>query len=98
MHMLLTGELITAEKAQSYGLLNTVVPPDSLESETMKLAKQIANKSSFGIRLGKEMFYEQLKYDNLKDAYDFATERIACNLQHNDAKHGIDDFVNKKNT
>mmetsp|Transcript_32652 Transcript_32652/g.56919 ORF Transcript_32652/g.56919 Transcript_32652/m.56919 type:complete len:313 (+) Transcript_32652:168-1106(+) len=97
MHMLLTGELITAEKAQAYGLLNTVVPPNLLESEAVKLAEQIASKSNFGIRLGKNMFYEQLKYENLDDAYDFATERIACNLQHPDAKHGIDDFVNKKN-
>ncbi|KAL7524252.1 hypothetical protein ACHAXR_000491, partial [Thalassiosira sp. AJA248-18] len=61
LHMLLTGELISAEKALSYGLLNDVVQPSSLESETLKLAQQIANKSSFGIQLGKQMFYEQLK-------------------------------------
>mmetsp|Transcript_20348 Transcript_20348/g.42575 ORF Transcript_20348/g.42575 Transcript_20348/m.42575 type:complete len:312 (+) Transcript_20348:506-1441(+) len=95
MHLLLTGEMITAEKAQAYGLLNTVVPPNVLESETIKLAEKIASKSSFGIQLGKEMFYEQLKYASLEDAYHFATERVACNRQHKDAKRGIDDFVNK---
>ena len=58
--------------------------------------EKIASKSSFGIQLGKQMFYEQLKYYDLEDAYHFAGERMACNTQHTDAKQGIHDFVNKK--
>ena len=96
MHMLLTGDLIPAEKALTYGLLNAVVQPDLLESDTSKLAEKIACKSRFGIQLGKKMFYEQLKYDTLEDAYDFAIEQIGCNLQHPDAIQGIDDFVHKR--
>ena len=96
MQMLLTGNLISAEKALACGLLNEVVPPELLETETMKMAEQIASKSSFGIRLGKGMFYEQLKYESLEDAYEYATERIACNMQHSDALQGIDMFVNRK--
>ena len=94
--MLLTGDLISADTALAYGLLNAVVAPDSLESETSKLAEKISSKSSFGIRLGKKMFYEQLKYDALDDAYDFATERICCNLQNPDAIKGIDNFLAEK--
>lgn len=96
LHMLLTGDLISAEKALSYGLLNKVVSPNLLDVETMKLAQQIANQSSFGVQLGKKMFYDQLAYDSLEDAYDYAIERITCNLQHPDAKQGIDDFVKKR--
>jgi enoyl-CoA hydratase/carnithine racemase len=95
LQMLLTGDMISADTALSYGLLNAVVPHHMLEEETSKLAEKISNKSSFGIRLGKQLFYRQLKY-NLEDAYDFATERIICNLQHPDAREGIDNFVNKK--
>lgn len=94
LHMLLTGDLISSDTALSYGLLNAVVPPHMLDAETTKLAEKISSKSSFGIQLGKEFFYEQLMYDNLEDAYEFATERISCNLQHSDARKGIDDFVN----
>ena len=94
--MLLTGELISAEAALSYGLVNEVVPQNILDQETANLAESISNKSSFGIRLGKRMFYEQLKYNKLEDAYSFATERVGCNMNHPDAKKGIDDFVNKK--
>ena len=94
--MLLTGDLISAEEALSYGLLNKVTSEGLLEYSTTKVAKKIASKSSFGIRLGKKMFYEQLKYDDLEDAYDFAVDKIVCNFQHPDAKKGIEDFVNKK--
>ncbi|KAL7462056.1 hypothetical protein ACHAXS_002455, partial [Conticribra weissflogii] len=96
MHMLLTGDLISAKEALEYGLVNKVVFPERLEEETMELATKIASKSDFGVRLGKKMFYEQLKFDELGDAYEFALERMVCNLGHDDARAGIDAFMNKK--
>jgi enoyl-CoA hydratase/carnithine racemase len=89
MHMLLTGDLISAEQAVSYGLINKAVPLESLETETMSIAKKVASKSNYAIRLGKEVFYKQLQCNDLEDAYEFATERIASNFQHDDAKRGI---------
>lgn len=94
--MLLTGDLISSEQAVTYGLINKRVPLQLLETETMTIAKKVASKSNYAIRLGKEMFYKQLQCDDLKDAYDFATESIASNFQHDDAKRGIAKFVNKK--
>lgn len=96
LQMLLTGDLITSDEALSYGLVNKVVSSSMLSTETTKLATQIASKSSHVVRLGKKMFYEQLAYDNLDEAYAFATERIVCNLKHPDTMKGIDDFVSKK--
>mmetsp|Transcript_5441 Transcript_5441/g.10722 ORF Transcript_5441/g.10722 Transcript_5441/m.10722 type:complete len:271 (+) Transcript_5441:113-925(+) len=96
MHMLLTGDLISADEALEYGLVNKVVLPERLGEETMELATKIARKSDFGIRLGKKMFYEQLKFNDLGDAYEFALERMVCNIGHADARDGIDAFVNKK--
>ena len=96
-HMLVTGDLICAQEALQYGLINKVAPSAMLEEETMNLATKIASKPDFSIRLGKKMFYEQLKYNHLEDAYAFATERIVCNIEHPDAKRGIDAFVTKKN-
>ena len=94
--MLLTGELISADEALSYELLNEVLAPEALETETMDLARKIASNSSPAIQLGKNMFYEQLRYDSLEEAYDFATERIVCNVQYPETKEAVDNFVNKK--
>ena len=94
--MLLTGDTISSETARLYGLVNRVVSAEKLVAETMTLAERIAHKSPVAIRLGKGMFYEQLKYRDMEDAYDFATERMVCNLADCDAKVGIDAFLNKR--
>ncbi|KAL3802790.1 hypothetical protein HJC23_007567 [Cyclotella cryptica] len=95
MQMLLTGDLISAHEALSYGLINKVVPQRDLHSETIKLATSISSKSSFAVRLGKKMFYKQLQCNNLKDAYSFATEQIVNNLQHHDTRRGIQEFLSR---
>jgi len=70
LQMLLTGDLITAEKALSFGLINEVVDdPSQLDIKTTELAEKIAKQSSFGIQLGKRLFYDQLECENLDDAY-----------------------------
>ncbi|MGD0151257.1 MAG: enoyl-CoA hydratase, partial [Xanthobacteraceae bacterium] len=59
MEMLLTGEMIGAPQARDWGLVNRVVPEAQLESETIRLAKQIAAKSPLVLKIGKEAFYRQ---------------------------------------
>jgi enoyl-CoA hydratase/carnithine racemase len=93
MEMLLTGNLITANEALAYGLVNKVVPLSGLHSGTTNLATSIACKSNYAIRLGKKMFYEQLQHSDLETAYEFATDRIVCNMKNDDTKRGIDEFL-----
>lgn len=95
MHMLLTGDFISAAEAQACGLVNEVVPPEELESASRALAAKIAAKSGYAIKLGKDMFYKQLPMD-LADAYDYASERMACNMESYDAREGIDAFIQKR--
>jgi enoyl-CoA hydratase/carnithine racemase len=95
MHMLLTGDFISATEAQAYGLVNEVVATTELVSATQSLAAKIAAKSGHSIRLGKEMFYKQLPMD-LADAYAYASERMACNMDSHDAREGIDAFIQKR--
>lgn len=95
MQMLLTGDFISAQEAQASGLVNEVVAADELESATHALAAKIAAKSAHSIRLGKEMFYKQLPME-LADAYAYASERMACNMDSHDAREGIDAFIQKR--
>jgi len=95
MHMLLTGDFIDAPTALQHGLVNQIVPGDELESATLVLAAKIAARSAHAIALGKEMFYRQLGMD-LSEAYAFASERMACNMDSHDAREGIDAFFEKR--
>ena len=95
MHMLLTGDFISAQTAQQYGLVNEVVPAAELESATLALAQKIVARSAHAIRIGKGMFYRQLSLD-LSEAYAYAGERMTCNMDSHDAREGIDAFIQKR--
>lgn len=95
MHMLLTGDFIDAATAREYGLVNSVTTVDELEAETKALAEKIAAKSALAIKMGKRMFYQQLNM-GLGDAYDFAGDTMACNMDSEDAREGIDAFIEKR--
>ena len=97
LDMLFTGQAIDAEAALRDGLVSRVVPPEKLDEETLALAKQIADQPPQQIATGKAMFYHHLELD-LPQAYNYATKFMAGALQSEDAKAGIDAFVNKKPT
>jgi enoyl-CoA hydratase/carnithine racemase len=95
MQMLLTGELITAEDAARVGLINAVTEPGREREEALQLAKTIAAKSAFTVRLGKEAFYRQIEMP-LHQAYSYATEVMVQNMLARDAEEGIAAFIDKR--
>jgi enoyl-CoA hydratase/carnithine racemase len=95
MEMLLTGEMITAERARAIGLINSVVEPDLLVEETMRLAQLIASKPRATVKIGKEAFYRQLEM-GLSDAYDYASRVMTENMLAAEAAEGIGAFVEKR--
>src|SRR6185369_6533366 len=52
MEMLLTGEMLDAATALEFGLVNRVVPRESLAGTVAGIAKIIASKSPLAVRLG----------------------------------------------
>jgi enoyl-CoA hydratase/carnithine racemase len=95
MEMLLTGDFISAETAEDTALINAAVDADQLDQATQEMAQKIAAKSAHSIQLGKDMFYKQLSM-GLSDAYDYAGERMACNMASADAREGVDAFIEKR--
>jgi enoyl-CoA hydratase/carnithine racemase len=95
MEMLLTGKLVDAATAAEWGLVNRVVPADQLESETRRLACQIAEASSFTVALGKQAYYTQIDLDQPK-AYAYAKEVMTMNSLAEDAQEGISAFLEKR--
>ena len=95
MEMLLTGDFINAEKAKEIGLINNVVEKDDLSEEVNILAEKIASKSSMTVSIGKKAFYAQAEMD-LSEAYKHTSKIMSDNLLKDDAKEGIDAFIEKR--
>ena len=95
MEMLLTGDLIDAAAARALGLVNRVVPREGLREAVDALAGQVAGKSSFVVKIGKEAFYRQAELD-LAGAYRYAAEVMTTNMLAEDAGEGIDAFLGKR--
>jgi enoyl-CoA hydratase/carnithine racemase len=95
MEMLLTGKVVDAETAAGWGLVNRVVTAAELETETRRLACQIAEASSFTVGLGKQAYYAQIDLDQAK-AYAYTKEVMAMNALAADAQEGISAFLEKR--
>ena len=95
MEMLLTGDLLSAERAREIGLVNRVVPDDALDAAVAALAARIAQGSPTALALGKKAFQRQADMD-LAAAYDFTAGVMTENMLAHDAGEGIDAFLEKR--
>lgn len=95
MEMLLTGDLVDADTAARWGLVNDVVPPDQLDAAVRALAERIATASPLTVRMGKQAFYRQADLDQ-RQAYDLAKAVMALNATAADAQEGICAFLDKR--
>jgi len=93
--MLVTGDFIDAETARQRGLVNRVAAADQLDAEVRKLTDSICAKSAVAVAMGKQLFYRQLEM-GLDGAYQLASETMACNMMAEDAREGIDAFIEKR--
>jgi enoyl-CoA hydratase/carnithine racemase len=95
LQMLMTGEPIDARTAAEWGLVNSVVPAESLRAETTRIANQIASASGVTIGIGKQAFYSQIDLDQPR-AYAYAKEIMSLNAMAADAQEGITAFLEKR--
>jgi enoyl-CoA hydratase/carnithine racemase len=95
MEMLLLGDMVDAESAARTGLVNRVVPPGEALTTAFDMARRIASKSSYTLKIGKEAFYAQLEL-GLSEAYDHAAQVMVENMLHRDSVEGIGAFIDKR--
>ncbi|MCP4755053.1 MAG: enoyl-CoA hydratase [Proteobacteria bacterium] len=58
--LLFTGDAITAAEAYRLGMVNHVVPPESLEDFTLEMAGKIAQRPAMGLKLAKQSVNQAL--------------------------------------
>jgi len=95
MHMLLTGEPMSAARARELGLVNSVVAAGTERAAAIALADSIARKSAHTVKIGKEAFYRQVEMP-LAEAYHYAAEVMTRNMLARDAEEGINAFIEKR--
>lgn len=93
--MLTTGDFIEAHRARELGLVNRVVPAESLAEETAALADQVAAKLGAAVRIGKRAFYDQIQMP-VEEAYRFTGEVMVQNMLRADTVEGIAAFLEKR--
>lgn len=91
--MIFTGRLIPAPEAHAIGLISRVVPRESIESEVMELARQIADNAPLTIRATKEMTRRLM--DARSPEQDDADLVEMCYMSA-DFKEGVEAFLNKR--
>lgn len=92
LELILTGELIDAETALEWGLINRVVPEGDHLETAMELAETMASKSPTAVQMGKRAFYEMVELD-YDDALEYSNERFAALCTTDDAHAGIEAFL-----
>ena len=93
--MAFTGDVISAETAADWGLINKVVPDDQLDAAVDDLLERSCRGSALSKGLGKHAFYAQVDLDTDK-AYALAVEVMAAAAVTPDAQEGIAAFLEKR--
>jgi enoyl-CoA hydratase/carnithine racemase len=95
MELLTLGEMLSADEALEAGLVNQVVSPDELHSQTDAMAARLAARPSAVLALGKQAFYAQAELP-LAEAYELTSKAIVDNMMMDDAREGIGAFIDKR--
>jgi enoyl-CoA hydratase len=95
MEMVLTGSPIDAESAEKLGLVNRVVPADSVIEEAKALANKIAAKPPLSVKLSKQAVLKAFELP-LTEAVDYERKLFYLLFATEDAKEGISAFVEKR--
>ncbi len=95
LELLLSGDLINADKAMDMGLVNRVVPTEDLEKETRAWAKTLAKKSPVAMENAKTAFYTAADLDYYK-SFEYMNEAFARLCTTEDAKEGVTSFLERR--
>jgi enoyl-CoA hydratase/carnithine racemase len=95
LEMLLTGDLLPAGRCYEMGLVNRVVPPESLDEATDELAAKLVAKSCVALRMGKRAWYDTEAMD-FNPAMEYMNEDFARLCVTEDAAEGVAAFLEKR--
>ena len=95
LDLMLTGKSITADEAFEAGLLNRIVQPEELMTETLSLVGVLTKLSPLSIRACLKAVTQGLEV-SLEEGLKLETELFASLFETEDAKEGTTAFLEKR--
>lgn len=93
--LILSGEMIDACTALDLGLVNKVIDADKLMEETFSIAKKIAQKAPYAVKLAKELIELAASVD-LKRGLKVEADYFSLCFATKDQKEGMKAFLEKR--
>lgn len=93
--LIFTGDMIDAAAAEKIGLVDKVVPPESLTEEVEKLAKKIAGNGPVAVRMAKNVINRGMDC-NLQAGSYYEAEAFGLCFSSGQPKEGMDAFLEKR--
>lgn len=94
--MIYKGEIISAEEAHRWGLVNKVTPPDKLYSEVEATVEIMMSKPPLALRGAKNVINNSLTCDSIEAALAIERGTVMWLLRSEDVKEGISAFIEKR--
>ena len=95
IEMVLTGDMVSAQRALEIGLVNIVVSPEELRDSTLEIARNIASKSPYTIKVAKRAIRAALDLPLSQGILAERSEFVAL-FDTEDASIGVEAFLSKK--
>ena len=91
--LLLSGEIITAQKAYEIGLVNLI--SENVLEESFTLAKKLALNSLYSLKMTKKMI-SSISNLSVKEAVNYSVKLNTINRSSDDFKERLNNFLNNK--
>lgn len=92
---LMTGDLVTAQEADRLGLVNHVVPADTVMDAAMAMARRLADGPAVAIRLNKRLVNKELEM-RVAQLYDLSVAFEAISIETADHREAVSSFLEKR--
>ena len=89
------GDAIDAQKALALGLINRIVPPEQLETETRKLAERLRDAPAVSIAAAKQAVYAG-EHDSLEQMLQYEVDAQMRCFESEDGREGVRAFLEKR--
>lgn len=95
-YLLLSGEMIGAEQALNWGIINEIVDTDKMESRVMEFAERLVKRNSENSMAVTKKMISEMPSKTLNEGLDYAAAQNAKGREHEDCIKGINAFLNKE--